>query len=73
VRLGPGCEGRPREGSVVGGREILAAPAGPLALPSASAGPVACVIFTPPRTAPPGEWRPSAEALERLRALGYVR
>jgi len=31
------------------------------------------VVFTPRRTAPPGEWRPSAEALERLRALGYVR
>jgi arylsulfatase A-like enzyme len=76
VRLGPQCAAAPREPGLVDGRELLSAaaaspaPARPAPDP---AGPSACVVFTPPRTAPAGEWTPSAEALERLRALGYVR
>ncbi len=79
VRVGPGCAAAPGEPGLVGGRELLATVAksppprtGPASTPD-PAGPSACVVFTPPRTAPAGEWTPSAEALERLRALGYVR
>jgi arylsulfatase A-like enzyme len=72
VYTGPGCTSR-LQGGVVKVRELLPGAGAPLGLPPELSAPVACVFFTPRRTASPGDWQPSAEALERLRSLGYVR
>ena len=72
VRLGPSCASRPLGVGVVTGRELLSTVGSPAGMPPVGRNPAVCVFFTPRRAASPEAWRPSGEAVERLRALGYL-